>query len=357
MASLPDRSTRARAALKPAAAVAELLSRLTSPPSSPNDSNRFGSLADTVAILDGEIVAQQTLKDVFRREGGFESIIALLSDIRIHDAVRASDEQTVAASLRLIQASFSLLSHVLQDHRGNPLYFATHVDGWSAIQRVLDRFALDVQSTVEPALRFQNTAALFDILFGLALQDTTFEHISQLHRSRARDQEPVVGSALQFDAVHSRVHSPHACQLAIQLALHSASTWPHSSPEHDDILLVATTAIDCVADLANHSIYNLAAVCHTDIQSVALRAALSHRNAKLRDASLRLVLALARAGLQRQDDVAYLFDQATASSRGSDLLLTLLQKSKQPAFFHFDMPFVDSPQSRPPACPKASRPQ
>ncbi|TKA25362.1 hypothetical protein B0A50_06266 [Salinomyces thailandicus] len=259
------------------------------------DSEQYSRLSDVLEQAKGSAQIGSKPKDLFRRGGGFESILDIVSK-----ACRFNDED-VEKALLLAEAALSTLGEFLREHHGNQRYFAERLNE-----------------------RQERVRKLHDCLFGLAVDQAS-----------ANSEVIELSGESRGDHAHrsSTVYHPEAVLTAVRLALGLLA-----APEPDLSIDSVSAVLQKTASLAQSSTRNAISLWEAGLTSYTLPLVMrSDVSEAVKQKAYEATLALSDFGFGNLDDVATLFERARNSDDARDLLLALLQRSKQPAFIQFDM--------------------
>ncbi|EMC93723.1 hypothetical protein BAUCODRAFT_36170 [Baudoinia panamericana UAMH 10762] len=272
---------------------------------SQSDLNRLAETADKLRVT---LEEGPNVQSIFRHGRGFERVLDVLS--KLSSSGNDAEKLDRDSLLPLVRALVVLLAPALRDHRGNVKYFAVHLDGWTSLQRSLERFQINAGVG---SRRSEAAIVLYEGLLQLATNDTSYR-LPEL----AEIQGATIGSIEHAQAAH----------IVVYLAL--------TLPRDDGI--VTARAIAACNRLIRGSLRNKASFWKTTAPSDVLRATLGQDvGDEVRSAAHDLTLNLADFGLGTLDDVAYLFRQGRTSDRAREILLTVLKQSTGPSCVQFDL--------------------
>ncbi|KAK4625344.1 Beige 1 [Fulvia fulva] len=246
---------------------------------STSDVDELSRLSDTAERLRHDLGSSSnaSAKDTFRHGHGFEKTLQVLHELGTNP---------IAPMRNLLQ----LLTAALR-HRGNDRYFSNHLHGWDSLGKIFNAF--DSQ---------EHVSSLLEGLLALAVDEIGDTASDPRHRT----------------IVHAR-----ACECATRVVL------GHKQP---------VEWLESLAALSETSTRNASALSRTNIAHDILHYLdTAAQDDTLRPTCTRLLLSVARYGLQSLDDVVGLFKSAAASDTAKETLLTLLRSSKEPAFIQFDL--------------------
>lgn len=289
--------------------------------------DEYRRLSDTAEKLRRDLGSHASSKDTFRHGGGFDRILDLLKGLDLRHDTPHNDEQYFATCIRLIKTLLALLATALDEHHGNERYFNNHLDGWSTLHHVFDEFQGRVVEVTQSETVAQHLAALYDSLLAFALGLDDFAEFSK---------EPASFDLQHLTSRHVTIKHPSTCADVLRLSLQSST---FTSATHTDSLLgLSAHVFQLLLEILQDSTRNTVDLWKTGVLSDVLAIALG---TKVPDSWTRyldsLVLALGRYGLNDLDDTALLFRKANEFESARTNLLSLLQSSKEPAFFQFDL--------------------
>lgn len=309
-------------------------------------------------------------RDNFRRMRGFQSVIAVMSNISMsHKYHDRTEMGQLSTTLNLLQAILSVLAAALQDHRGNQKYFRLRIDGggWPTLKKLLyplllgenkevmivlaDRVfgyllacALDDESMTRlySNLRRQlvRTDSASDLTpdTGIAkLQPTSQE--KQSHRDRIAEQDTVTQDLLKQEISQlTMVHNPDAILIMFEL-WKGLEIQPQQEKNTMDASNISLGVPSIINHLAALNTRNLAALHGTGLLSIVLRSLInrpSTNNSPIPQLRL-LAIALLSLGIGSLEDAHFLYRHACSSPLIADLLLVSLKASRSPSYVHFDL--------------------
>ena len=310
------------------------------------------------------------MRDEFRRMNGFQSVIALMSDISMsyrHD--RGKEQGQLSAILNLLQAVFSILAAALQDHKGNQKYFRLRIDGggWLTLKKILYPLLLE-ENTEDMTILADR---IFGCLLACALDDESMTSFYSNLRRRLTSidsaREPVPdedlakaqpasqakqsngGQVTEQDGLardllkqeigqFTVVHNPDAILIMLELwkDLEDQTQQGKGALRAGGVSLGVPSTINYLAALNTR---NLAALHGTGLLSIVLWSLISlpSKNHSPVPQLRLLATALLSLGIDNLDDAHFLYRHACSSSLISDLLLLSLRASRSPSYVHFDL--------------------
>ncbi|KAK4502464.1 hypothetical protein PRZ48_005889 [Zasmidium cellare] len=282
--------------------------------------DEYRRLSETAEKLRRDLGSQDSSKDTFRHGGGFERILDLLKEPQLRRDTPHNGEQYFATCIRLIRSLLALLATALDEHHGNERYFNNHLDGWSALQHIFDDAQDSIAGSSQPETVAQDLAALYDSLLAFALGLMDFDEFSK--QPSASDNE-------ELKPRNVTIKHPSSCADVLRLALRSHT---------DSTLGLSAHVFHVILELLQDSIRNTVDLWKTGVLTDVLKSALGTKVPQSWSRHLEiLVVSLGRFGLNDLDDTALFFRKANESDSAKASLLSILQSSKEPAFFQFDL--------------------
>nr|POF06987.1 beige protein like 1 [Quercus suber] len=294
----------------------------------------FVALSSSVDTLIQHLESEPAAKDIFRHGAGFEAVLDL---VRKMSSQEGNDYQT---RLALLKGLLRLLSKALIGHRGNHRYFTSFLDGWEVLRSNCTLFADSLLTTENPV---GSISVLVESLFAVAVDDADIE-------TGWTD----LGVPESFPPAFT-VCNPESCLLALRIALSVSRQAAEAAQVPGERSLVMI--LNHVAAVAASSTRNQVTLWQTGLGSQILPVVLDQRgSSEVIDAASKAFVSLIDLGISSLDDVAFLFRSAHQSEAARDLLLRVLQRSKDSAFVQFDLTMHGYASIEFPSLPRAFPP-
>ncbi|OTA37588.1 hypothetical protein BTJ68_04472 [Hortaea werneckii EXF-2000] len=292
-----------------------------------------------LARLKEEFRNETRAKDLFRRGGGFESILDVISKIA------ALKGEGLGQRVALAQDALFTLGESFYEHRGNERYFSERLSGWAALSKSLREIQLCSPEHTESGRKA--IVQLHFCLLQLALGE--YSSVAASEEGSADGDSPLesLSGTLQ-------IYYPEAALLALQLAL---GVLEMEGEHPQEATKIVSSLLHTVTALADSSTRNAVALWNVGVPSETIRIAVS-RNIppEVKSGAHELTLALANFGLSSLDDVAFLSEQARTADNCRELLLEFLRRSKAPALIQFDLTLHGFSSIEMPCLPRAFPP-
>ncbi|CAK4031082.1 Beige 1 [Lecanosticta acicola] len=302
--------------------------------SATSDADELRRLSENAEKLRLHLGSHTASKDTFRHGGAFERILDLLTTLTSRQDL-AHDDASFASSTHMISRLLALLSEALRHHRGNERYFRNHLDGWSSLHRASGALQEHISRNPKREAVAQHVAVLYDVFLAFALG---LDECRYFHGLLQNEQSGNAADGVQKAPVlrNATIRHPEICADVIGLALQFA---PESATaENESLLFLSSRVFNAFTDLVKANIRNNVALRQTSALSGILRSALDTTAPETWNTELqRLGLCLAEHGLNDIEDAAFLFKRATKSGPAREVLLSLLQSSKEPSLIQFDL--------------------
>ena len=313
-----------------------------------DNAQQCNHLAEACQSLRSDVAAHASAKDTFRHGNGFQYVLELLQNLRVHSNLDDKAE-AIEPSLKLVRECLMLLTEALSGHRGNEKYFRNHLDGWTALQDSVSAFHAVVAESLSVEAH-NHLASFYDSLLGLALDEQNFVIV----RDRLAAAEGSDNAAAGELAGTETVHHGQSIAIAVRLAIDSSRKDANESPASNSAL---PALLDAVAAIATLRPRNAVAIWQTGVLSDFIALALNPRKKSEIRSKLQAVLwSMSDLGVAALDDVASLFLKACDSDDARELLLQMLQRSKSPSYIQFDLTLLGYASVELPSLPRAFPP-
>jgi len=297
--------------------------------------DEISHLCSTVDRLIVSLGAHPAARDTFRHGAGFEAVLDVFRKLRDEETLGGA----VGARSQLADLCLSLLAESLREHRGNQRYFEARVHGWPRLQECMEMLQESMLAILSTEQASQHISGLYQRLLALLLGRTTSRQSQTDDSTSATNGASnafVTTKGEDLLNTGARCHNAQAAAILINLVLRLQSV--STAGASVQMRSACVEMLRSITTVARSSYRNTVALRQTSILQEVITALLAREGAsELKSALHDLTLSLGSFGLGTLDDVSFLFDRARASSDAQELVLSILQQSKQPSFVQFDM--------------------
>jgi len=302
---------------------------------------------------------QNDVQDQFRQIRGFQAVLHVLESA-VQYAEAQGELKNILPEENFVQVGvdvLNILTKALRRHHGNSRYFTKRVSGggWQALRHLVQHVSSIVANSVSNKNSFNNLLRLFGATLALALGDNACNNILKplwLDKPDAMEEEPN-GNAPQGAEAAANTSTPETMESLVrdcfdenERLLNSEAVTIMSDfyalsregtlKKDSAILPIAVlTVLDCLVGTAesNRVVVHDAGTLAVLLPHLAGKDMDRHEAALLR----KLCKSLLPLGTRRLEETAQIFKLACEDDSAKEILLDVLQQSKQPPAIQFDL--------------------
>ncbi|KAJ5795138.1 hypothetical protein N7457_001737 [Penicillium paradoxum] len=275
----------------------------------------------------------RTAKDAFRYLQGFQTLLALATQIaELYDPLNQSNEERKGL-LRIFNDLLGVLAESLKEHFGNKRYFARKIPGGgiAALERILAALVKKIGTTEGDAQH------LYGAILAAALCQETVAGIFITLGSKFAESKDVLSPKDIQDAVDHCIGSAETVEVPELLGPFLRVWLTHSSLSSGyDVLRLSLPA--CLCQLAAQSRRNVVALHATEMLTSILPLLFDGARSSSEKAIYQnLAQYLTVQGMSNLEDAVALYRGAHENPQVLKVLLSALKSSKEPPSIQFDM--------------------